>query len=330
MTTRPLEGLGPDEQLREWERVATDPRPRAESGFDPLDDLLNRRSFGAGELVVLGGRMHTRKTAVMVNLIANMLKAEVPVGLVGLDEAPAMYVNKLASVMSGVAHTVLSENWDSPKMRKVREEYATFARLLSVTRGYRPTFEQLTGWLETAEVTAARPRVVFIDYLSLLAYARYSKGNTERIQKLIEDLQVWTNEQEVTTVVLHQVGRSDDTAKRYHGDSPMTPEQLMYGGEQAADIILSTFRPSLEPIGNMTERQATAEGIDPEEWAAKRDLVEQYENITMLQLTKNRPGTRLLYRGFPLKSHGESQRMVPVEDSIDEEMVLVQAEGDAA
>jgi hypothetical protein len=197
-----------------------------------------------------------------------------------------------------------------------------------VTKGYRPSFDQLTGWLDTAEVTSARPRVVVIDYLSLLARARYQKGNAERVQNLAEDLQVWTNDNEVTTIVLHQVGRMDDTTKRYHGDSPMTPEQLMYGGEQAADIILSTFRPALEPIGNMTEQQALAEGIDQEEWESKRELVEQYRDITMLQLTKNRPGVRLLHRGLSLRSFGESQRMEPVETSVGEDMKVV--EEDAA
>lgn len=319
-----FQGLGPAEQLREWEAVATDPRPRAASGIAPLDDLLNRRSFGPGELVVLGGRMHTRKTGVACNIIVNMLRAGVPVGLVGLDESPAMYVAKLASVMSGVAHTTLGENWHTPKLEKIRDEYRELAKNLSVTKGYRPTFESLTGWLDTAEVTSARPRVVVIDYLSLLARARYQKGNAERVQNLAEDLQVWTNDNEVTTIVLHQVGRMDDTTKRYHGDSPMTPEQLMYGGEQAADIILSTFRPSLEPIGNMTEQQALAEGIDQEEWESKRELVEQYRDITMLQLTKNRPGVRLLHRGLKLRSFGESQKMEPVETSVGEDMKVVE------
>jgi KaiC/GvpD/RAD55 family RecA-like ATPase len=319
-----FQGLGPAEQLAEWEAVATDPRPRAGSGIAPLDDLLNRRSFGAGELVILGGRMHTRKTGVACNIIVNMLKAGVPVGLVGLDESPAMYVAKLASVMTGVAHTTLGESWDTPKMAKIREQYREVASLLSVTKGYRPDFNQLSGWLETADVTAKRPRVVVIDYLSLLARAKYQKGNAERVQNLVEDLQVWTNDNEVTTIVLHQVGRTDDTAQRYHGDSPMTPEQLMYGGEAAADIILSTFRPTLEPIGNMTEKQALAEGIDQEEWEAKRELVDEYRDVTMLQLTKNRPGVELLYRGLKLRSAGHSQRMVPVESQLDDDMKVVE------
>lgn len=322
--TQPFQGLGPDEQLAAWEAVATDPRPRAATGIDPLDDLLNRRSLGTGELVILGGRMHTRKTGVACNIIVNLLRADVPVGFVGLDESPAMYVAKMASAMSGLPHTVLSdpEFWGSKKNRDVRDEYHALAQNLSVTKGYRPSFEALTGWLEVAEVTAARPRVVVIDYLSLLARDRYTKGNSERVQRLAEDVQVWTNDQEVTTVVLHQVGRSDDTSKRYHGDTPMTPEQLMYGGEQAADIILSTYRPAMNPVGNMTERMAAADGIDQEEWEEARKLVDDYRDITFLQLTKNRPGVALNFRGITLRSHGESQQMRAVEDHLSDDGVL--------
>lgn len=317
-----FQGLGPDEQAAELEAVATDPRPRAASGIEPLDDLLNRRSFGPGELVLLGGRMHTRKTGVVVNIIANLLKAEVPVGLVGLDESPAMYVAKTASALTGTPHTELAEFWHEPRMRKVRDEYTQLARNLSVTKGYRPGFDQMSQWLEMAVVTSARPRVVVIDYLALLERARYQKGNAERIQNLIEDLQVWTNDEEVTTICLHQVGRADDTSARYHGDKPMTPEQLMYGGEQAADIIISTYRPTLNPTGNMTEKQALSNGSTTEEWEAARELVEVTRDLTYLQLTKNRPGVHLNFQGFPLRSFGYSQKMVAIEDTITDEGML--------
>jgi KaiC/GvpD/RAD55 family RecA-like ATPase len=322
LTAQKFKGLGPAEQAAELLTVAQDPRPRAASGIEPLDDLLNRRSFGAGELVVLGGRMHTRKTGVVVNIIHNLLKADVPVGLVGLDESPAMYVAKLASVMSAKPHTDIAEFWGTKQMAKLQAEYAELATNLSVTKGYRPDFKALSGWLQLADVSGKRPRVVVIDYLALLARAQYQKGNAERIQNLAEDLQVWTNDEEVTTIVLHQVGRQGDNTARYHGDTPMTPEQLMYGGEQVADIIISTYRPALNPVGNMSEKQALAEGHTTEEWEQARELVEEHRDLTMLQLTKNRPGVELNFRGIKLQSAGRSQRMTAIEDRLDERGML--------
>lgn len=280
-----------------------------------MDALLHRYSLGPGTLCLLGGRMHTRKTAVMMNLVANLLEAQVPVGLVGLDEAPHMYTAKLASVISGVSHSELEEAWDSPDTKEAQGQYMeATSGLLSVSRGTRPSFADLNSWLEMCEVTAARPRVVFIDYLSLLARAKYTKGEAERILRLTEDLQVWTADNEVVTIALHQVGRTDEGAnRRYHGDQPLTAEQLKYGGEEMADLVFGTFRPALNPIGNMSWDQADAEGIDPEAWQEHVDRVEATRDMTYLQLLKNRPGTKLCPQGIALRSVGETQRMYPLE-----------------
>lgn len=321
-----FEGLGPDEQWQAWEARATDVRPRVATGLRSLDDLLAGRGFAPGTLVILGGRTHTRKTTVMLNLIANMLANQVPVGLVGLDETPQSYVAKLASVISGVAHTELEDNWGSNT--KVRDEYMDMAKNLSITRGYRPDFDKLTGWLNTAEVTmAARPRVVFVDYISLLTRDKYSGAENQRVSRLIEGLQVWTNEQEIVTVALHQVGRMDEgTLMRYHGDTPMTLESLKYGGEEIADIVLGTFRPSLNPLGNMTEEQARmdlGDRFDLESWSESVDRVRAQQDTTFLQLLKNRPGVHLNHRGIGLKSVGLSQRMRLVDEAVNASMLRV-------
>jgi hypothetical protein len=318
-----FEGLSPEEQWQAWEQVATDPRPRVATGWVSLDALLHRQSFGPGTLVILGGRMHTRKTAVMMNLIVNMLQARVPVGLVGLDEAPSMYVAKLASVITGRSHTELEEAWNEPSMRAVRDTYFSLTEgQLTITRGSRPSFDQLSGWLEVATVSTARPRVVFIDYLSRLARGKYAGKNTEHIPQLAEDLAEWTNQNELVTIVLHQVGRTDEgTNRKYHGDQPLTAEQLKYGGEEPADIVLGTFRPALDPIGNMTQDQAQAEGVDLDEWQEKADRVVATRDLTYLQLLKNRPGTQLAPKGIALRSVGLSQLMVPVDEQVGEDGV---------
>lgn len=328
-----FEGLGPDEQWQAWEERATDSRSRIPTGFRSLDDLLAGGGFAPGTLIILGGRTHTRKTTVMMNLIANMLIKQVPVGLVGLDEAPQSYVAKLASVISGIPHTELEASWGNEAHGKVRNEYMELARNLSVTRGYRPDFEKLTGWLNTAEVTmAARPRVVFIDYVSLLTRDKYAGAENQRVSRLIEGLQVWTNEQEVVTVALHQVGRMDEgTLMRYHGDTPMTLESLKYGGEEIADIVLGTFRPALNPLGNMTEEQAKmdlGDRFDFDSWSETVDRVRAQQDTTYLQLLKNRPGVHLNHRGIPLKSIGLSQQMRLSDEMVSGSMLRI-VEGEA-
>lgn len=302
-----LDGHTAQQQWAAYEKVGTDTRPRIASGWPELDNLLFRQSFGPGNLVILGGRMHTRKTTVTVNLIANMLGAGVPVGFVGLDEGEPNYVAKLASIFTGVAHTDLDRLWGTPAMAQHQLTYAKEAKLLSMTKGIRPSMDDMTKWLELADVTGARPRIVFIDYLSLLHRDKYA--GKDRIPRICEDLQVWTEDNEVVTVALHQVGRTGDGKEKVHGDLPFTAEDLLYGGEQQADIILGTYRPALDPIGLMRQEDALAKKIDLAEWTEHRDRAMRHTEDTFLQLIKNRPGVQTLYEGIRLRSIGQTQRM---------------------
>src|ERR1043166_1803749 len=163
---RDFEGVGPDDQLAELEARALDDRPVIKTGFPSLDRQLHRGGFQPGNMVLLGGRMHTRKTAVALNVVANLLRSDVPVGLLSLDESVAMYTSKLLSIVARKPSEWLEENW-KPAL-KYRREYRELAANLTMSKGIRPTIPDLTAWLVEAEVERERPRVVVIDYTSLL------------------------------------------------------------------------------------------------------------------------------------------------------------------
>src|SRR6266545_2717663 len=93
-------GIGVTEQLKSWEMRATDTRPAVGTGWPGIDSLLHRGGLSPGHLAVIAGRTHTRKTTVALNIVTNLLRADVPVGLVALDEPVASYVGKLASANS--------------------------------------------------------------------------------------------------------------------------------------------------------------------------------------------------------------------------------------
>lgn len=315
MKAREFRGLAADEQKARWAERATDTRPRISSGFPGLDALLNRGGFAPGELVILGGRTHTRKSTVMLNMAERLLRQGTPVGFLGLDEPTPSYIAKLASVFTQLPHEHLEENWDNPSIQaRLEEDYWPHVEKLSITEGYRPSFDQMTGWLDMADVeTGARPRIVFIDYVSLLARDKYTGQDVTRIPRLFEDLQVWTSENEVVTVALHQVGRGDN---RYHGDTPMRLEFLKYGGEEFADVVLATYRPELNILGNLDRMGAELEmgdSFDEEKWTESVARVKRYQHSTFVQLLKNRPGVHLLQEGIELLSPTDSIYMRPAE-----------------
>jgi KaiC/GvpD/RAD55 family RecA-like ATPase len=321
---RTLRALPVDLQLRNWEAQAKDPRPRLRTGWMELDSLLRRGGLAPSTLVVLAGRTGTRKTTVAANLASQFVEQDVPVGLVGLDEAPVNYTAKVCSAMFGVNDAVLEDNWDAPGTQDLLKRfYATTEGRFFTSQGQRPDFELLDAWLDECAMQGARPRVVFIDYSSLLDRNRFDGGETQRVQRLIENIHTWTKRNELVTFAIHQVGRDGDnpnSSKRYHGDTPGTNEMLMYGGEQTADIILFTYRPALNPLGKVS-RELALEQYDEkqfEEWERAQRMVDRYRNSTFLQLLKNRPGTKLHEEGFELYSVGDSMKMRPASAEVDD------------
>lgn len=285
----------------------SDPRGTMPSGVPSLDQLLYRGGFQPGLFCIMGGRTHTRKTTITANMIARMLKAGRNVGFIGLDETQAQYTLKIMSAMYGLPHEFIENNWNTEGGIELRTRFLDDAAKLTLTAGYRPNMDELNVWLDEAEVNGARPEVVFLDYISLLARDKYDGGETQRIMRLIEKLQVWTNEQELVTIALHQLNRGGD-----EGEHPVNLSDLKHGGEEIADIVMASYRPALDPIGNVDFDEAQAisdKQLTEDEWEKHRNRVERFRNSTLLQLIKNRPGTKLDKQGIELLSVGETMQM---------------------
>lgn len=310
------------ESLEALEARALDSRPSLVSPFPALNDDLYRGGFHRGELVVLGGRMHTRKTAVAINLMLGFMRDRIPVGFVSLDETLAMYAAKFLSAETGASAELIERQWESPQVKKWRDEFQErYGQLLVMADGVRPTYNNLTAWLLDAEFDAQRPQVMVIDYVSLMVH--YRMKESERIPRLLEELQVFTHDKELLTIALHQAGRMDEgVGNRNHGDKPGTAEALLYGGEQQADIILNTYRPALNQLGNLTMEMAQmlyGDKFDEDEWKDAVSRVRKYKDSTFVQLLKNRPGTKLNFEGVEVVSHPDSQRMTERGESTNEE-----------
>ena len=327
-----MEGLTVDEQLEAWGKRALDPRASVPLGIGSIDTKLYRGGLQPGLLVILGGRTHTRKTGTMLNLMARMMRGGTAVGLIGLDEPTPAYVARLCSTLTvsdfadgsdGYDAEWLEDHWHEKEAEAARRLYVNQAKAFTLSKGTRPSMDALSSWLDAALV---RPEVVFIDYLQYLFRGQYDGNDNTRVPRLAEELAVWTGKEDVVTIALHQVGReSKSSGHHYHGDTPMQLESLRSGGEEAADIVLGTYRPALNPLGNMTADEAEAdlgEDFNEERWQKAADRVKRYEHSTFLQLLKNRPSQRGLHlRGVELFAPGSSmfQRERLPEDLDDEQ-----------
>ncbi|MES2156009.1 MAG: DnaB-like helicase C-terminal domain-containing protein [bacterium] len=294
-----------------------DARPTIPTGFGGLDSLLRRGGLLPGNLVLLGGRTGTRKTTVISNMAVSMAQANIPVAIVGLDEQPWQYVAKMMSALTGRSQDVLEEEWDTDLGGELRSEWKALAKgRVFVLGGKRPAPEHLTSVLDLAALGGERPAVVFIDYVKLMSRkGPYGYGDNSRIPQLVEDLQLWSTEHQVAVVALHQLNRNDEHGgqnSRNAGHIPMTLSQLMYGGEDSADIVLGTYRPSKNPLAAMqfdVAKQVLGDRFDEDEYWEVKAMAKKYEHSTFLQLLKNRPGTHTEERGIELLSPDESMRL---------------------
>lgn len=303
-----------------------DPRPAVATGFPGLDSLLRRGGLLAGNLVVLGGRTGTRKTTVMSNMVVNMVNEGVPVMLVGLDEGTSDYVTKLMSTWSGWPMEMVEEMWDDSVGRELRAAYRDWARgKVHVAYSRRPDPSHLSDMADMASLGGDAPKVVFVDYLAQMSRSGpYAYGDNSRLPLLAEDLGVWSTETGITTVVLHQLSRNDQfggTNSRNSGHLPVTVEQLKFGGEEQADIVLGTYRPAMNPIASMTvqtAKEVLGDRFDEDDYHATRANARKYEASTFVQLLKNRPGTRRHEAGVEIVSTTDSLRMAEKELDDDE------------
>lgn len=308
-----------DQQLTLVSESVHDERAAVPTGVGGLDLLLRRGGFLPGSLVLLGGRTGTRKSTIMLNMMVSMAQAGISVGLVGLDEQGWQYATNLMSVLSGRSRDWVEERWDTAEGKALRSEYRDLARgRIHLYTGRRPDIQRIAQQVEMSGMgTSESPKVVFIDYLKLLTRDKsYGYKDNERIPRLVEDLEIWTTETGTSVVALHQLSRNDEFGganNRNAGHLPVTLAQLMYGGEDSADMVMGTYRPSMDPVGNLTmdsAKQVLGDRFDEEDYWAAVNRVKKYAESTFLQLLKNRPGTHREEKGIELLSpFGDSLRM---------------------
>ena len=269
--------------------------------------------------MLLAGRTGTRKTTVALNIALSLADAGVPVGFVGLDEQPWLYTVKMLSVHTGLPQEQIEEEWNEAQGREYRDDWQAYAQgRVHLFAGRRPGPQHLDAALSLASLESeeARPAVLFIDYLGLLSRSGdYQYSENSRVPRLVEDLQVWSTEKGVSVVLLHQLSRNDEhggTNSRNAGHIPVTLSQLKFAGEDQADIVLGTYRPSMNPLANMAfdvAKEVLGDRFDEDEYWELKAMARKYKDSTFLQLLKNRPGTHREERGIELLSPTESLRM---------------------
>lgn len=251
------------DDYRAWAR---DPTPRVGMGLTFFDGRTNG-GIGKSEIAMLMASSSVGKTAIGLNIVrANPL---VPALFISLEMDARMLAARLAAMTTGKSTTYLEEELkrgvEPPEILTTINAYPYF--VIDSTPGL--AMKEMTKSVEMAtDILGQKPRLVIIDYLELIGGTGLLSSKTEAVDKVAVQLRNFTRKHDLSTVVLHQVGKGDGG----EGAEPLSLESGRYGGHQPMDYVVGAYAPRLK------------RDINP-------DIYDRVKEEVWLQLLKNRSGS---------------------------------------
>lgn len=213
------------------------------TGIRPLDERLR---LVDGDLILVGGRAASGKTALGLQIIRNVLKQQDkmedkrPVIIFSAEMTAASLMMREAAAAVDIPITALVTR------TATEEEYAKvddfllgigaknyYLDHLFIDQSPAPTLEHMASQLEQLPDLA----LCVFDYTDLAGEMAHSQ--LERITKITRGLKALAKKYNIPVLALAQLNR--DVEKRENKKVQMS--DFMFGGEQAADIALGLMRP---------------------------------------------------------------------------------------
>jgi replicative DNA helicase len=225
--------LGRTVGMIEDARVAGGKIPGISTGFESLDASTN--GYQGGQLWVLAARPGAGKTAMLMNLVENLVSANVPTAIYSAE----MFAEELA-IRSLSGQTRI----DSLKLARGDIGKMDFIKLRdAINNSHKwPLWidDRADMRLVDIQVSARQlvkqsgVRVIFVDYLQLIKEPEGSRNREDAVRRLSDGLKQLAKELDITVVTLAQLNR--DAEKR---GRPVKSDLRDSGAiEQDANVIL--------------------------------------------------------------------------------------------
>lgn len=186
-------------------------------GFDDLDTFTG--GLRPGELIVLGARPSLGKTALALNLAERVADAGAPVLFFSLEMRQAEIADRLLSMESGVPMHRLG------RPRELRRGDIDDLHTASLAFGAKPLYVEDAPDQTAARVAAVARRacrrrgvrLIAVDYLQLMRPEDPRANRTQQVGTLALRMKQMARLLEVPVVLLSQLSRESDHAKRRPG-----------------------------------------------------------------------------------------------------------------
>jgi len=229
-----------------------------ESGIPALDRML--RGFQKGDLVLIGARPSTGKTALMLQMALHAADA-VMTGIISLE------MGRVPIGFRAVGLEARVETFRLMKGDLHDREFTRIAHALSRLGEKRLAIDDASG--QTPAGVRAKVRrlaqrhglgIVFLDYLQLLREAKGGENRNQEVSQISSGLKDLARELQVPVVVLSQLSRDSEKAG---GNRRPQLWHLRDSGslEQDADVVLLLHRPGQHSDGDRYKDGEDAELI---------------------------------------------------------------------
>ena len=176
------------------------------SGLVSLDNLTG--GFAPRELIVVGARTSTGKTALAINIAAQLaIREKVPVGFISLEMGMVEIVNRLLSQEAGIDLMRLTEGTlarkDFDSLLYHAGKIADMPFMFDDRRGL--TAAQIKS--KARNMRRRGMRMLFIDYLTLIRTEDSRASRPERVGQIVKELKWLAGELDIPIMVLSQLNR---------------------------------------------------------------------------------------------------------------------------
>lgn len=223
------------------------------SGLD-IDNIL--QGFQDGKYYIIAARPSMGKTALVMTIMRELARSEIPTGIVSLETSHTNLGTRLVSQVSGIAaERITSGSMGDGEVDRFMNACQTLSGYgIQIDDGTGITAQQLRS--KCYAMASKGAKIIFVDFLQLIN--EQGRSRHEEIGKISKACKAIAKDLSIPIVALSQLSRKveDRTSKR-----PMLSDLRESGSlEEDADAVLFLYRAEYYGVKTDTDGEST-EGI---------------------------------------------------------------------
>ena len=212
------------------------------SGFEKLDQKIG--GFQKSDLIIIAGRPSMGKTSLALNIIFNVVKRNIPVGMFSLEMPADQLANRILcsneKIESHALQTGRSSENDRIKLYENSKDLAGFPLYIDDS----PSLNLLQLCSRARRLKSEKHvELLVIDYLQLLHKSAKYENRQQEIADISRSLKILARELEIPIITISQLSRAVESR---NDKRPFLSDLRDSGAiEQDADLVLLLYRPEV-------------------------------------------------------------------------------------